>query len=91
MLEAATAGVPTVCFQKSGGAEHFFANGGGTAVQYLDVEAMAQAAIRYLSDADLWARDSHAAQEIARLVTAEEQVGKIAREIADLLASRYSR
>jgi glycosyltransferase involved in cell wall biosynthesis len=91
MLEAATAGVPTVCFQKSGGAEHFFANGGGTAVPYLDVEAMAQAAIRYLSDADLWARDSHAAQEIARLVTAEEQVGKIAREIADLLAPRSSR
>src|SRR5262249_46474149 len=30
MLEAAAAGVPIVCFQRSGGAEEFVANGGGT-------------------------------------------------------------
>jgi glycosyltransferase involved in cell wall biosynthesis len=55
LLEAAAAGVPIVCFQRSGGAEEFVAQGGGAAVPYLDVEAMAQAAVRYLSEPDLMA------------------------------------
>src|SRR3954464_14858749 len=80
MLEAAAAGVPIVCFQRSGGAEAFVANGGGTAVAYLDVEAMAQAAVRYLSDPDLTARDAGIARQRARGVTAEGQVGKVASE-----------
>jgi glycosyltransferase involved in cell wall biosynthesis len=88
MLEAATAGVPMVCFQNSGGAEQFVATGGGTAVPYLDVEAMAQAAARYLSDPDLMARDSRVAREIGRSVTGKEQTRKIASELAAMLASR---
>jgi glycosyltransferase involved in cell wall biosynthesis len=88
MLEAATAGVPMVCFQGSGGAEEFVASGGGTAVPYLDVEAMAQAAARYLSDPDLMARDSRIARELGRSVTGAEQTRKIASELAAMLASR---
>jgi glycosyltransferase involved in cell wall biosynthesis len=91
MLEAAKAGVPTVCFQKSGGAEEFLASGGGVAVPYLDVEAMAEAAARYLKDPDVLARDSHAAREIGRSVTAGEQVRKIASELSALLAPRSAR
>jgi glycosyltransferase involved in cell wall biosynthesis len=89
MLEAAAAGVPIVCFQRSGGAEMFLANGGGTAVPYLDVEAMAQAAVRYLSEPDLMARDSGIARRLARGVTPEEQVGKIASEVAQMLQSPF--
>jgi glycosyltransferase involved in cell wall biosynthesis len=88
MLEAAKAGVPLVCFQRSGGAEEFVAHGGGTAVPYLDVEAMAQAAVRYLSEPDLLARDSGIARQLARAVTREQQVGKIAANIAAMLRSR---
>jgi glycosyltransferase involved in cell wall biosynthesis len=85
MLEAAAAGVPIVCFQRSGGAEEFVANGGGTAVPYLDVEAMAQTAVRYLSEPDLMARDSSIARQLAQVVTREEQVRRIASEIAQVL------
>lgn len=88
MLEAATEGVPVVYFRGSGGAEQFLAAGGGTAVPYLDVEAMAQAAARYLSDPELRARESRVAREIGRSVTAGEQIQKIASELAAMLASR---
>jgi glycosyltransferase involved in cell wall biosynthesis len=85
MLEAAAAGVPMVCFQNSGGAEEFVANGGGTAVPYLDVEAMAQAAVRYLSEPDLRARDSGIARQLPRAVSPDEQIKKIASRIAQML------
>ncbi|KEF42977.1 MAG: hypothetical protein ER33_03665 [Cyanobium sp. CACIAM 14] len=42
-LEAAAAGVPTVCFRGSGGIEDFVDEGGGTAVDYLDLGAFADA------------------------------------------------
>ena len=87
MLEAAAAGVPIVCFQRSGGAEAFVANGGGTAVAYLDVEGMAQAAVRYLSDPELTARDAAIARQLARGVTPEGQVGQVASEVAQMLHS----
>jgi glycosyltransferase involved in cell wall biosynthesis len=80
-----------VCFQKSGGAEEFLANGGGVAVPYLDVEAMAAAAARYLAEPDVLARDSRVAREIGGSVTAGEQVRKIATELSALLAPRYAR
>jgi glycosyltransferase involved in cell wall biosynthesis len=87
MLEAAAAGVPIVCFQRSGGAEEFVANGGGAAVPYLDVDAMAQAAVRYLSEPDLVERDSRIARQLARAVTREGQLEKIASGIAQALNS----
>jgi glycosyltransferase involved in cell wall biosynthesis len=85
MLEAATAGVPIVCFQRAGGAEQFVASGGGIAVPYLDVEAMARAVVRYLSEPDLMARDSRIARELARSVSREEQIRKVAAELSTLL------
>jgi glycosyltransferase involved in cell wall biosynthesis len=88
MVEAAMEGVPVVCFRGSGGAEQFLSTGGGTAVPYLDVEALAQAAARYLSDPELMARESRVAREIGRSVTPGEQIRKIASELAAMLASR---
>ena len=90
MLEAAAAGVPIVCFQHSGGAEEFVANGAGMAVPYLDVEAMAQAAVRYLSEPGLRERDARIARQLARAVTREEQIRKIAAGIARVLNSPLS-
>jgi glycosyltransferase involved in cell wall biosynthesis len=43
MLEAGLAGVPMVCFERSGGPQEFSATGAGLAVPYLDVDAMADA------------------------------------------------
>ena len=88
MLEAAAAGVPVVCFQRSGGAEEFLAKGGGTAVPYLDVEAMAQAAVRYVSEPHLRERDSCVARQLVRAITREGQINKIASGIAQLVDSR---
>jgi glycosyltransferase involved in cell wall biosynthesis len=85
MLEAASQGIPTICFRDAGGAEQFLAGGGGTAVPYLDVEAMAQAAARYLSVPELLARDSRIARQIARVVTPTVQIRQIAEELAAML------
>jgi glycosyltransferase involved in cell wall biosynthesis len=87
MLEAAQAGVPTVCFRNAGGAEDFVAGGGGVAVPYLDVEAMATAAARYLQDDDLLNRDAAIARCLGAAVTPLEQVRKIAVELAALRSS----
>jgi hypothetical protein len=46
---------------------------------------MAQAAVRYLSEPGLIARDSGIARQLARAVTREEQIRKIASEIAQTL------
>jgi glycosyltransferase involved in cell wall biosynthesis len=82
MLEAAAEGVPMVCFAGSGGAEQFIATGGGTAVPYLDVEAMAQTVVAYLTDPDRRARESDAARAVSRLVDPREQIDTIASGLA---------
>jgi glycosyltransferase involved in cell wall biosynthesis len=50
MLEAAALGKPMVCFDGSGGAADFCKFGGGVAVPYLDVAAMAEACSELLKD-----------------------------------------
>ena len=50
MLEAAALGKPVVCFDRAGGASEFCALGGGLAVPYLDVEAMARTCGELLAD-----------------------------------------
>ncbi|QUJ76022.1 glycosyltransferase [Sulfitobacter albidus] len=53
MIYAAQAGVPVVCFQDAGGAEHFVQGGSGVAVPFMDIGAMAGAVTRYARDAEL--------------------------------------
>jgi glycosyltransferase involved in cell wall biosynthesis len=91
MLEAAALGVPTVCFQGAGGAEQFLAAGGGRAVPYLDVEAMAQTATRYLLDPALRAEDSRIAQALGNGTTPAGQVRRIAQELSALFERRPTR
>lgn len=52
-LYAAQAGVPIVCFQKAGGMANFVETGSGIAVPFMDVQAMADAVLRYAEDAAL--------------------------------------
>ncbi len=49
-LEAAAAGVPTVCFDRAGGMPEFVAGDCGRAVPYLDLPAMAEAVLDLLGD-----------------------------------------
>jgi glycosyltransferase involved in cell wall biosynthesis len=53
VLEAATAGVPTVCFDASGGAKEFVEADAGFVVPYLDVAAMADRVSDILASPEL--------------------------------------
>jgi len=68
VLDAASAGVPTVCFKNAGGAPDFVAEDAGTVVDYLDIEAMADAIIHYYDNPGLLqqhgARAAHKVAEI---------------------------
>lgn len=55
MLEAAVHGLPTVCFDTSGGGPEFVAGGAGMAVPYLDLDAFASA-IETLHSQPMWRR-----------------------------------
>jgi glycosyltransferase involved in cell wall biosynthesis len=50
VMEAACHGVPTVCFEESGGAPEFVQNDAGATVPYLDLPAFAMTLINILSD-----------------------------------------
>jgi glycosyltransferase involved in cell wall biosynthesis len=56
MLEAAAAGIPTVCFADAGGAPEFVDKDAGVVVPYLDMTAMATACIELLTDSKRRAR-----------------------------------
>ena len=52
-LYAAQAGAPIVCFQDAGGIANFVQTGSGTAVPFMDIQAMAKAVQHYAQDATL--------------------------------------
>jgi glycosyltransferase involved in cell wall biosynthesis len=85
MLEAAAVGVPTVCFEETGGAADFVADGAGTAVPYLDVEAMARAVVRYVTDPDARAGAGALARERAGSVTSATQTARVAAILTDVV------
>lgn len=53
VLEAASLGIPSVCFEHSGGITEFVEKDAGIAVEYMDVEAMAEAIIRLKENPEL--------------------------------------
>ena len=67
-LYAASARVPVVCFEGAGGMPDFVKRGSGIAVPFQNVDAMAQAVLRYKSDKRL--RTAHG-KTGARLVRSE--------------------
>jgi glycosyltransferase involved in cell wall biosynthesis len=53
VLDAASLGLPVVCFDEAGGAPEFIEEDAGLVVPYLDVERMAAAIVRLVEDVDL--------------------------------------
>jgi len=63
MLEAAGLGIPTVCFDRAGGAPEFCADGCGVVVPYLDIQVMGEAIRSLLAEPDLREQIGSAARE----------------------------
>lgn len=61
-LYAAQAGMPIICFRTAGGIEGFVERGGGVAVPFMDVAAMAEAVRSYATDPERRTRDGAAGQ-----------------------------
>jgi glycosyltransferase involved in cell wall biosynthesis len=81
MLEAATLGTPTICFDGSGGAPEFVGNGAGVVVPHLDVELMAQAVVDLLSSPGRLADMGVRARRLAAEHSVEEAAGRIRSEL----------
>lgn len=88
MLEAAALEKPVVCFAGSGGAGEFCAHGGGIAVPFLDVVAMADVCSELLADAHRRAELGRRAGESVRRHFAVDRVApNLWREIEAFLAT----
>jgi glycosyltransferase involved in cell wall biosynthesis len=66
IMEAATAGVPTICFENAGGGREFVEEDAGCVVPYLDIGAMADCVLKLLETDDLLVRLGQRAQEKVR-------------------------
>lgn len=78
MLEAASCGLPVVCFAQSGGAPEFVEADAGCVVPYLSVTEMSQALLKLGSRPD-WRRQlgSRAQEKVATLYTTSHQAPKL--------------
>ena len=63
-IEAGLLGVPIVCFEKASGIQEIILQGGGEVVPYLDIQKMADAIIRLVTNDDLRVKKS---EEVKRL------------------------
>lgn len=81
VLEAAAAARPVVCFEGSGGANDLVGAGGGIAVPYLDIGALAAAARSLVEDPDLAARLGARARAYVESHSAAEIVGAHLRDV----------
>jgi glycosyltransferase involved in cell wall biosynthesis len=66
IMEAASAGVPTICFDNAGGGREFVEGDAGCVVPYLDIGAMANCVLKLLETDDLRIRLGQRAQEKVR-------------------------
>jgi hypothetical protein len=87
MLEAAALRKPVLCFERAGGAREFCALGGGIAVPFIDVEAMADQAHGLLADPALReAMGARAAEAVRTRFTVEAVAPRLWREIQGFVA-----
>jgi len=78
VLEAASLGIPTICFGESGGIGEFVKEGCGLSVPYLDLQAMAQGL--YALSQDRLLRDelgTKAQQRVFQKHTLQQAAGRI--------------
>jgi glycosyltransferase involved in cell wall biosynthesis len=76
-IEAAFYGLPIICFKNSGGSQEFIRNDFGFAVDYLDIEAMAEKILQLREDKELYMRFSANAQKRSKDFCSEEYLEKI--------------
>jgi glycosyltransferase involved in cell wall biosynthesis len=87
MLEAGSAGLPTVCFEGSGGGPEFIDSGAGLAAPYLDVEAFSDRLGVLRNDPELRTRlGSEAARRVRDIYTVEHQAPMLLQSIERCLA-----
>jgi len=84
-LEAATAEVPTVCFDEAGGSKEFVEDDCGFVVPYLDVEAMAGRVVEILTTPGLRDRLGRRAAEKVR---ERHDIEVVAPKLLELIESR---
>lgn len=65
-LEAASQGVPVICFDKSGGMQEFVKDDAGCVVPYLDIKAAAEKIIELINDPELKTKLGNKAQQRVR-------------------------
>jgi hypothetical protein len=87
VLEAAALGKPTVCFQQAGGTPEFCALGGGIAVPYLDVDAMAAVLIELIEGES---RRSELGQRAAQLAREQFDIEVMGPRLMELI-ERWAR
>jgi len=87
MLEAASYGLPIICFDKAGGAPEFVEKDAGIVVPYLDVQRMAEACEKMLGDSELRERTGNAAKlKVDKLYSPEQQMKKLLDVILEILS-----
>jgi glycosyltransferase involved in cell wall biosynthesis len=82
VLEAADAALPTICFDKAGGASEFV-NGNGKTVGYLDVEQMADSIYEYYMHPDLRTADGNKAK--AKLAALHQNKKEIVDQFLEII------
>ncbi|MDB4902138.1 MAG: glycosyl transferase group 1 [Mucilaginibacter sp.] len=70
VLEAASAGVPAICFNDTGGASEFIKSSGGKCVSFLDTKAMSDAVLFYYNNKEKAISDGQSAK---RALSAKHQ------------------
>jgi glycosyltransferase involved in cell wall biosynthesis len=85
-LEAASAGVPILCFQDSGGMPEFVEEDAGWIMPYLDCESMADCIVeQYFNREEALSRGKRAQQKVKERHTLENAATLIAEEILRLV------
>ena len=87
-LEAASVGVPIVCFDDSGGSKEFVEDDCGFVVPYLDVDAMAERVVRILTEPELRDRLGRRAAEKVR---ERHDIEVVAPKLLELIEARLSK
>jgi glycosyltransferase involved in cell wall biosynthesis len=87
-IEAAAAGVPSVCFDDGGAAEAMIPGRTGLAVPPGDVSAFSEAILTYVRDEDRRRRDGDEARHFVERFDARLHAQRVAEVIRDVAASR---
>jgi glycosyltransferase involved in cell wall biosynthesis len=84
-LEAASLGLPIICFRGATGSEEFVNENTGSVVGYLDTEAFAEAVLGFMSDNDRYQQASESVKRVAQEYHLERIGPKLVKLLNELL------